>query len=252
MLPSVLVFGFSHIGAVMRAAQSAPSQQFDLVSLDLHLDKRHQPIFTSFKGTRSYNKAIQSDMEEILDKQRIIAILASLWRAQDYLTSIADEGRPFDFVLPDYPHRAMDPDAEVIPYDLMHTYLKSRIEGYLGLVEFFRTFTNLPILMLSAPPPNKGVTDVQQALSSELLDSKLRNCRVPPPERRYKLWKLCESIYKQLCMEAGVPFLAAPSETVASDGFRTKEYFGNDWMHASTSYGELVLRQTEKSIAKYF
>lgn len=244
MKPSILIIGFSHIGAVMRAVKESPPHEFNVLSLNLNLDERHRPLSKLERGQRVYNAAVTEDVRRLLSQGHMIGILASPWSGQDFTASVVDENRTFDFASPHLD--GINPVAELLPYAAVREAMIGRLTPLWAFVDMLREMSDAPIFILSAPSPTKKVTDVEHGVT---VDPKLLDLKLPSSALRYKLWKLCEAIYREWCAEKGLTFLEIPPGTTEPDGFRKPEYFGRDWIHASTSYGALVIRQMQAALA---
>jgi hypothetical protein len=72
---------------------------------------------------------------------------------------------------------------------------------------------------------------------------------IAPAWLRHKFWRLIDSIHQEIAAEAGVAVLPPPPGTRDLRGFRLPEFYGTDWIHANTDYGELVLRQCDAALA---
>ena len=246
----VLLVGYSHLHALMRAYQQRVRQRrdeiFALDSLEFEPHGRHQPTAEQAVGSLVNYQVIQADMERLIDHGKPELIVASLWGNQHFFLSVSRGPRPFDFVLPAEPDRELTEDAEVIPYDLVHGFLKSLCDKADEAPRFFREFTSLPIVSVAAPPPIEHVLEIAGGTSSAVLDARVKEYGLAPAVLRYKLWKVCEQIFRAKAKEQGITFLQVPPETADRRGFRYREYYGQDWIHASPSYGELVLKQVDK------
>jgi hypothetical protein len=253
-MSSVLLVGYSHLHALMRAYQQRVRQKrediFALDSLEFEPHGRHKPPEAQAKDSLVNYQAVQEDMQKMIASSKPALIVALLWGNQHFAHSVSKGPRPYDFVLPGEPERELSEDAEIIPYDLVYAFVVSLCATAYSAPLFFRKFTSLPIVTVSAPPPVEHVLEIPGGTSNEALDAKVKEFGLAPAASRYKFWKVCEQIFREKSKEQGVPFLPVPAETVDRNGFRHREYYGQDWIHASTSYGELVLRQVDKLVKK--
>jgi hypothetical protein len=246
----VLLVGYSHLHALMRAYQQRVREKrdgiFELDSLEFEPHGRHQPTAVETKDSLVSYQRIQEDMGKLIAVSKPALIVASLWGNQHFFLSVSKGPRPYDFVLPGEPERELSEGAELIPYDLVHSFVASLCAKAYEAPLFFRKFTSLPIVSVSAPPPVEHVLEIAGGTSSEALDASVKEFGLASATLRYKFWKVCEQIFRKKSIEQGVPFVPVPAESVDSNGFRYREYYGQDWIHASTSYGELVLCQVDK------
>ena len=248
MTPLVLAAGFSHLAALKEAFDKRKESSVDTLDVEfifLFPAERYSPWFSLDRGSFIYNANIREDMISCIETRRPIAILASIWSNHHFDPCVSNNPRPFDFILPDEPNRDLSESAEIVLYDLVRAMMAERCALTSGLIGFFRSFTDIPIIVPSAPPAIANVLEIPAGTSSKELDAKVAEFGIAPPELRYKFWKLCESLFEVSCREGGATFLPAPRETICREGFRQSSFFGPDWLHANWTYGEFVLKQVE-------
>ncbi len=248
----IIAVGFSHLGALQRAYERRVLQNRETFRMELvnFNAERLRPLFIVKDGKRVYNSLIKDAINECVGDQSDCFILAALWGNEHFFLSAFNNPRPFDFVLPMDPTRELLKGVDVIPYDLMHSLLNEICSAHYDIVQFLKSFIAFPIILPSAPPPVEDVLSIQGGTSDAKLDAKVRELGVAPASLRYKFWRLCEEIYRNYCQSKGISFLPMPCETVDANGFRRPEYCGADWLHASTSYGELVLQQIDATLVQ--
>ena len=250
--PSVLAIGFSHLGAIIRAQEArsaARSNSTDFNFINFNLAERHRPFFVTKGGKNIFNEAIKADMLALIESKRPVIIIASLWSNHHFIYGTFNNPLKFDFVLPGAFHQGLSEGAKLVPYDLIHAFMDERCAPNYQLIPFFRSFTSLPILSLSAPPPIENLSELDGGTLIDTIDPNLKGLEIAPPSLRFKIWKLCECIFRDHARGSNVTFLPVPFEAMAKSGFRRQEFVDIDWLHASTSYGELVLRQIDHQIA---
>lgn len=252
--PKVLAVGFSHLSALQRAydqrvAKGTATFAMDTVNFNA---ERFRPVYTAKDGKRVYNETIRQELSERVAKEAgsKCLVLAALWGNEHFFMSAFNNPRPFDFALPKEPQRELSKTAEVIPYDLMYSLLNEICAAHYGLVSFLKGFMNWPIVAVSAPPPVDDVLSIAGGTSDPRLDEKVKELGVAPASLRYKFWRVCEEIHRQKSVDQGAAFLSVPTGTADGAGFRKREYYGTDWLHASVTYGELVLSQVDEILAK--
>jgi hypothetical protein len=252
-MPAIFVVGFSHLGAIVRAQQvriAAKQKTFELHSINFNLVEAYKPFFVEDKGAIIYNEAMLQDVRRCIVEKKPSLIVESLWSNQHFVLSTFNDPRPFDFVLPSETERPLCNGAELIPYDLMHEFLTERCRSAGGLGPLIRDFASVPTYTISAPPPIEDLSIISGGSPNEAISAKVDQLGLAPAELRYKIWKLCETIFSNHSVASGIPFVPVPDATVGGNGFRKQDYYSTDWIHASDSYGELVLRQIDELVIK--
>jgi hypothetical protein len=250
----VLAIGFSHLGAIVRAYNKQAVDKvnkFQMGSIIFEPSGRHNPLFTPQQGKFTYNDKIKWEMERLIARHQPKLIAASLWGNQHFFLSVANSPRPFDFVVPGDGERETLPNAQVIPYDVMYAFMSEVCAAYAGFASFFRTFTDLPMVSLSAPPPVENFQEIPGGTSAAELDAKVKEFGIAPAALRMSFWRLGERVFRDRAREVGIEFISVPAETIDERGFRRGEYFGTDWIHASDSYGDIVLSQIDDVVSGF-
>jgi len=249
-MASLLLVGFSHVAALIDAYQQRVAQQrddgFRMAALPFDPHGRHKPTEAQAADSLVNPVVVREDMEKLIASEKPDLIVASLWGNQHFFLCASNSPRPYDFVLPDEPERELAEGVEIIPFDLLYRFMEWTCARVTWAPPFFRTFTMVPIVTVSAPPPVEHVLEIPGGSSNAELDAKVMKFGLAPPALRYKYWRVCEQIFRGKCDEQNVPFLPAPPDTVNARGFRYREYNGSDWIHANQGYGEAVLRQISK------
>ena len=73
---------------------------------------------------------------------------------------------------------------------------------------------------------------------------------VPPSALRYKVWRLCESVSRELTEAAGAHFLEAPAAACDNRGFVRLDYAAADSLHPSPAYGALLIEHMAQSLRR--
>jgi hypothetical protein len=251
--PTILAIGFSHLGAIVRAYQARAVVQAntsELQFINFNISERHRPLFVTHDGKVMYNQAIIEDVQCSINTGRPALIVGSLWSNQHFAISTFNDPRPFDFIIPDESERPLLKSAEIVPYDLIYLFMSQRCKHFYGIAPLFKSSSKLPFFIVSAPPPVAELSEIRGGSPTAAIAAKVKELGMAPAELRYKAWKVCEMTFRNWSEGDGIPFLRVPPEAVDADGFRKREYFGSDWIHASDSYGELVLRQIDSVLAK--
>lgn len=250
----VLAVGFSHLGAIVRAHQArvaARSNTFELQYINFNIIDEYKPFSVENKKNKIiYNAALIGDLKSCVVAKDPMLIVGSLWSNQHFVLSTFNDPRRFDLILPDEPDRPLSDGSEIIPYDLINLLIDERCKAAYGLGPVIKNLCELPFCTISAPPPISNLSDIPGGSPTERITAKVNELGIAPAGLRYKIWKVCEAAFLKHSQESGVPFVRVPHEAVDANGYRRREYFGVDWIHASDSYGELVLGQIDHLLAK--
>jgi hypothetical protein len=250
-IPAVLLFGLSHVVALRQAQADRNHRRavtFNLVVEELL--PKFNPLGRREQGRQVLNEAIEPELRRIVEEIEPQIIIAALWADQHFFMSTANLPRRLDFVLPAEPDLALDPAAELVPYDLMREQFRLHC-GYLELmVEAARRVARAPLHLLPAPPPVADFGAIPGGSSNKHMDRLVAEHGVAPALLRYKFWRLISDIYNQMAAARGAKSLPVPPECLAPDGFRRAEYNSTDWIHANPQYGELVLKQIDALLAQ--
>ncbi|HXO03855.1 MAG TPA: hypothetical protein VN900_17455 [Stellaceae bacterium] len=253
-IPHVTAIGFSHLQAILVAQQIREAERRATFALEtLTILPPSNPAFVPWcehvDGQCIYNEQIGWAAADAVKRNSSALVVMSFWSNQHFFLSISNDPRRFDFVLPHDDDLPIDPEAELVPFDLMKKMMSHIFKETLGLVDFLQQFYAGPAVVTAAPPPVDDVVSIVNGTSSPELDEKVRQLGYAPPALRYRFWKLCEIIANEYLSQRQVPLLPPPARTVRPDGFRVREYWGGDSIHGNLDYGELVLQQIDALLA---
>ena len=189
------------------------------------------------------------EMSAALGSGLCCGVVLSTWGNQHFRDGTFKNPRPLDFVLPTEPGLDLDPQAEIISYDVMTSSLRNSLARGLELINVIRQIEEKPTFVLSAPPPIGPLEDIPEERLNPVDREASRKYGFAPPHLRYKCWKACELLTRELAETYGATFVPVPEASVDRAGFRRPEYWGNDFIHGNTAYGELVLQQIERIVA---
>jgi hypothetical protein len=245
--PSVLLFGVSHIAALKSAQAARNAASFDLPTFELI--PKYLPIVTHVEGRQALLPDIEPDLRRAVEESPPALVIGAFWGDQHFFMSTANLPRRLDFVLPSEPDLPLDPDAEIVPYDLIYDYVRYHCVYSQLLIEATLRVTSAPLYLVPAPPPVADFAAIPGGSSNKHIDGLVARHGLAPALLRYKFWRLASDIYTQMAATTGVKTLPAPPQSLATDGFRRAEYNSTDWIHGNSAYGELVLRQIDALLA---
>jgi hypothetical protein len=251
--PRVLAVGFSHLGAIARGygkLLAGGNSPLEMEFLFIEPHGQHRPVWQRVDDRWVYNRKIREEMENIIADFAPGLICASLWSNHHFVNSITPGPLPFTFYLPEErPSIEEVENVQVIAYDLICRSLMERVSPHVDMIDFFREFTSLDIVSPAAPPPLHRLHAVPNP--PEGLEDAIRQYGVSPPALRLRLWRACESLFSDDAERRNYHFLAVPQLGVDEHGFRRHDHIvPTDWIHASDSYGELVVNQIADYLAE--
>lgn len=197
-----------------------------------------------------FNEALKADLARAIEARGLKAILVSAWSNQHFIFSCFNNPEPLDFIPPGEEFEDVPDQSRIVPFDVIYARVKQACAAHLLLLSHIRSLTEAPIVLPSAPPPIDDVLAIPGGTSSSYFDDKVRELGVAPASLRRKFWRLCEAIFREACEQQGITFIAAPPETFDEHGFRRREYWSADWLHANAEYGELVLCQIDNLLSQ--
>ena len=246
-----LVVGHSHIIAMQGAADllrdAGEARHLRFIQL---LDADHSPNVEPGPAGMTLASALRERLDTEIAAAAGPALFQSISGNEYHFIGLVNHPRRFDFVLPSAPHLPIEPDAEIIPFDLMHAGLKNSMEYALVILACLRRVTKLPIWHIQSPPPVPSNAEI--AAHPQQFGDAIASHGVAPPFLRLKLWRLQSEIYRNACVEHGISFMAVPEAALDADGFMRPEGWHQDPTHANYWYGRLVLDQIEDILASQF
>ena len=233
-LPSVYIFGHSHLAAIRRAVM------------------KHQLKWALVRHL-SDEVRLQNDIAEILKTfiqtetpgaQRPETHLVLSWRGNENTTlGICNHPRPFDFHCPhapDLPFDVSHKKAQALPYAQIESILTERVGILQGLADLAQQFPQ-KLSILETPPP---IGDQAFITSHASTYAEIINKRgLAPSHLRLKLWLTRRHLVQTRCRELGIDYIPAPAESMDDEGYLRSHYYHTDPTHANDAYGLLVLRQ---------
>ena len=245
--PSVLALGYSHVVAIDQAysdRRREGRETFPYVSL--HLSGVFDPILTAVEPEPILNSKLISALQDKIEQERPTLIVASLWANQHFFLSVANSPRRFDFFAPGIDAMDTSADTELIPYELMRRHIDFWFLNVDAILQNLKKLTSVPIVLTPAPPPIGDFRALPGGSSDPVIDQLVAQHGLAPETLRLKFWRLCEQLYVRHALQCECTILRVPNDTMDARGFRREAYFGPDWIHANTAYGELVLGQIEQ------
>ncbi len=150
--------------------------------------------------------------------------------------------QPFDFYLPEKTDLPINPNARLLPVELVSSVLERDMVSrqYNVMSSLLRFFKNT-VYQIESPPPVPSEAHIKKYPG--VFRDKINQLGVSPAAFRYKLWRIHSKIVRENCQKLGITFVTVPKESQDSDGFLAEQYWNPDPTHGNQFYGDLVLNQ---------
>ena len=165
----------------------------------------------------------------------------------------------FDFVSAEFPDLPLDPNAVVVPEDLvlLHEAVRHFPFALRAGFEVLREYGVSNISILCPPPPKEDNSKLKSRLPWEgvLVERAVQLGLDPktasflPPTIRLKLWGLIARIYRQEAERIGATFIGVPPASQDKFGYLKEEYWGADVTHANERYGIMYCQHILDSLS---
>lgn len=180
-------------------------------------------------------------MAEPAADPRAAAVFLSM-RGEEYY-QLANHGiaQPYDFVLPERPDLAPDPERALLPLRLVQNQLRHGLMHTLLTLTALRKLCPAQRLVRIVPPP-PGPSEEVAALRAAGAVTTPNRVEAVPSAVRLKLWLLYARLVEEGVASLGLETLAPPPQALRPDGLLRREYL-KDAIHGNAAYGELVAQQ---------
>jgi len=135
-----------------------------------------------------------------------------------------------------------DTKRHFIPRDVMRAQFKLRYAPLFDLSEKIRSHYSMSkIIYFNAPPPicnERLLTAKPEPHFEEVIHRGFA-----PNQLRLELFNIQTEILAEHALKQGAIFLDSPNEAFDGDGFLSEQYCANDFTHANTAFGNLILKQ---------
>jgi hypothetical protein len=246
-MPVDLVFGNSQSGPYIAGHRLAQAK--GLVEGDVHglifRGERYEP-YVRFTGDGArFHPAVSTDLRAAIEELQPSCLIAAIHGSDHWIYGMCNQSRPFDFLVPALPHYPISSQTELIPYDLLFRRFRGDMDWQFGLVRTVKTFCDLPIFHIEAPPP---VASVELMLRGVYGQTKrlMEQFGCPSISFRYKIWWIWTHVTRSICADLGIHYIAGPPETKDPNGFLDEQYH-LDSVHGTDEYGALLVREVAQA-----
>lgn len=239
-MPAAIFIGNSHLVAVEAAYKARIGGKPRAYFLQLHDAQFGETLVDGHP--HGVNRAIVSRLEGLMAGDPEITHLFSSFRGSMHVgTSLFQQPRVFDVMLPDRPDLPFRPGAELIPYSVFYEELCRRLAIQRPYFNYIGALAGLKATEIEIPPAIPDEAHILQYPGA--FRDKVAPGIFSAPVLRYKFWRTATNIARQMAAQAGMAYLPSPPAALTAMGDLKPEYWARDALHASTVYGSLVLDQ---------
>jgi len=243
-LPKAVVFGHSHMGALLAAFDQQLSerrQSFDLIPYQfLRIDRPH---IVNLQNRWQYNPECEQELHQLIDEIQPHIVISMLQGEQAVAAGLIAPEKWFDFYFPGENDYTPKQDEAIIPFDVLFEICKIQYQLISDLLDKLQSLKPVPMFALCPPPP---IDDREFILASNPkhanIAEHLAKRGLPPTSWRYRIWKLHMAALRMIYEDHGIGFIEPPRDAIGANGCLT-EAFRSDVFHANAAYGHLLLQQ---------
>ncbi|MDE8348878.1 MAG: GSCFA domain-containing protein, partial [Acidocella sp.] len=247
-----VVFGHSHAKIIKNAQEKSRDFSLTLDCNVIEMIGKYSPFSKFENGSEVYHQEFLADLEKTVRDHRPSILVALMSGLEIMITIRAYSIKPF-YVLGDnaeieqstlssYPQ-----DKELLPASAIYLDYVELMRPWIKALPMVRRRFNLPVIMLSPPPPISDDESYIRYMPEEIRLDMRRS--MPPSVTRYRVWTIWMQAVKDLCVEYGVVFFPPPETTIDSkDGGLALLYHG-DGLHANEHYGAAQIKMVETYLA---
>ena len=226
--------GHSHVSAIIHgAACLSPSEGIIVDGINLRND-----AFRNLSTLPLDSPQVQEIRQRAA---RAHLIFLSIQGNQYSIFGLVESPTPVDFYHARLPDLAIQDGAVVVPYRTMRQVLEAALERVPRFFALAKKLFDQPLVQCQPPPPKPSESYIRAHPGA--FREELSRSRVTPPSVRLKMWTLQCEIMREMCEQAGIPFLPCPAAALDDSGYLVESAWAEDPTHGNSSYGALVLRQ---------
>jgi tetratricopeptide (TPR) repeat protein len=154
-LPKVIVFGHSHMAAMLAAFDqqtAAADKPFELLSYQFLRENRQHII--NVGGKWRYHPECEQELRLLIEQNEPAVLVSMLQGEQAISSGLIAPQEPFNFYFPDdEDNHEENNDQNVIPFDIVLRMAKHQYQVISSFLDSTRTFMSMPTFALCPPPP---------------------------------------------------------------------------------------------------
>jgi hypothetical protein len=167
-------------------------------------------------------------------------VLSLIGGSAHTVLGMVEHSRPFDLVLPSDQDLPVDEMRELVPAGAVRRKLIEMNDESFQAIRAISHTARGPVVHVGPPPPLSDPARIAPRVPWDHFPGQPRV--VTPKWVRYKLWRLQNEIYADVCARLGVRYASAPASATDEEGFLLPCY-DQDGTHANGAYGALVVEQ---------
>jgi hypothetical protein len=245
----IVVFGHSHLGALLAAfAQQVSQGQQSCNLVSYQFLRTDRPHIVNIDDTWRYNPECEQELLQLIAETRPAAVISMLQGEQAVAAGMIMPEPRFDFYFPGEETDVPERGEEIVPFDLLFEACKTEYQLVSDLLDRLRRYIAVPFFAFCPPPP---IDDPEFILASNPkhanIAEHLATRGLPATHWRYRIWKIHMAALRTIYEEHGVRFVEPPGDAIGSNGCLDAR-FRSDVFHANAAYGQLLLRQVQQLI----
>lgn len=238
----LLVVGDSHIVSIQRAdviRQCAPASAVPILTfLQLGDPDLRFPI-----RSEAWQRAIRRKVESAVADE----IVSLIGGNAHNIFGLVNHPVKFDFILPSQPDLDVQPDAQLIPLELVRKTLTKRLQPTIDVLDRLIELGFRPRWHLESPPPVPSGDHIRN--HPGVFAEQIAKLGIAPAALRYKLWRLHSSIFSEECAARQIEFVGAPATMQDKNGMLVESAWNPDPTHGNGLYGEQLIQQLTERMA---
>jgi hypothetical protein len=221
-----LFIGDSHANSIVKALRQLPA--YNIRAIDVR----------TVENYLAKSKEIPANISKIYPADMVYCCLGG---TEHNLVGLIESEEKFDFCYDSADK--VDLVRTIIPNAVIRSALEQRLRSSFARMDQLRNHYATEIICVAPPPPFRDIGD--SARLPTAFQSHLERGIMPAPIRM-KLYRLRNEMVEEHCRRQGVGYLAAPSESVDSEGYLLRSLWDRDPTHGNAAYGALILHQIMK------
>jgi hypothetical protein len=238
LLPMILVFGHSHMQALVDAynEHAAEDKILDLVSYQFLRDDRSHIV--NINGKWQYHPDCLSELGSLIKATQPEMLVSMLQGEQAIISGLIGPEKPFEFYFPSE-STEFDESIDILPFDVFFELCKE-VHGLVPpLLDYLKPVITVPAFALCFPPP---ICDSEFILENTYVQEIAGERKLADMTWRYRIWKSHALALQAIYQENSIHFVNPPPESYDDNGCLLQPFWA-DAFHANSQYGYLLLRQ---------
>lgn len=184
----------------------------------------------------------------VVAKQGVLTVL-SIRGIQHVFRGLPASERPYDFVLPEEPDLPLNPDAQLVPAEMVADYYRRVFAGTFEHISQVQARVRHNVYHLEMPPPYGDADYIRSKIMGYSIGTQMEGLEIAPALLRYKLWRIAARLYHEHCDSIGVTWVPCPPEVLQDGKYLHPDAWHEDAVHANSWFGERMLQALIKTHA---